>query len=107
MCCSTLRALTVAITGLPEEDAEAAQASESDEGAADVALAMAFMAGKRTVCTDALQHVGGRIKSLQDGDTKATLRGEVKGRAASGVRKKSARSGAAKTNRPKPSGFAK
>ena len=99
--------MTVAITGLPEEDAEAAQASEGDEGAADVELAMAFMAGKRSVCTDALQHVGGRIKSLQDGDSKAALRGAVKGREASGVRKKSARSGAAKTNRPKPTGFAK
>ena len=55
----------------------------------------------------ALSRLGDRIKALQSGEAKAELRGVTKAKAASGVRKGSARRGARKAKGVASGGFGK
>jgi len=84
--------------------AAAAAAARLDDGG--TALARAFVAGKREVCTQALAALAERISTARAGGAKAAVRGggaKAK-QGGAGVRKRSAnRAGAAE--RPKASGF--
>ena len=103
----------IALTALPpppEEEAEEAgggdgAASPSTEGAAGLddggkALARAFVAGKRVVCTESLAALAERIKTVRAGGAKAAVRG---------ANAKQVKAGAGKRPkakaRPKASGF--
>jgi len=103
----------IALTALPpppEEEAEEAgggdgAASPSTEGAAGLddcgkALARAFVAGKRDVCTESLAALAERIKTVRAGGAKAAVRG---------ANAKQVKAGAGKRPkakaRPKASGF--
>ena len=96
----------VALTGLPEElEAGAAESAGDGRGDDGVALARRFLAEKGALCSAALATVGDRVKGLQQGETRATMRGHAKPKQAKGVRKQSARKGGAAAKRPKASGF--
>ena len=106
--------VAIALTGFPQEEegseADGGEGSRSGGKADDsltdpLALATRFMAEKQALCTHALGALGGRIRALQTGDARGELRGLSKPKPASGVRKKSARSGGAGGARPKASGF--
>ena len=102
----------IALTALPpppEEEAEEvggeSAASPSTEGAAGLddcgkALARAFVAGKRDVCTESLAALAERIKTVRAGGAKAAVRG---------ANAKQVKAGAGKRPkakaRPKASGF--
>ena len=90
----------IALAGFPDEISEKTALA----GGADSALAARFLNEKRGVCSSALEQLGERIKSYQTGEARAELRGVAKSKAATGVRKKSARGGQA-ASRSKPSGF--
>ena len=92
-------------------DGAAVEASSGSDGVADasqvdvgVGLAECFMSRKRELCAASLAVLGERIKALQNGEARAGLRGNAKGKQVTGLRKQSARVGAV-SDRPKASGF--
>jgi len=102
----------IGLAGLPDQhEGAAVEASSGSDGVADasqvdvgVGLAERFMSRKRELCAASLAVLGERIKALQNGEARAGLRGNAKGKQVTGLRKQSARVGAV-SDRPKASGF--